>query len=117
MSGERPDVGELLARFTGFDRDGGNTPKVLGRHEVEPGECEQIFFRDPLVVAFDEKHSETESRWQALGRTLSDRKLYLVFTVRGPLIRVIAAREMSRKERRVYEQAQAGVEEDPGLRE
>jgi len=30
----------------------------------------------------------------------------VVFTVRGSLIRVISARDMSRKERKVYEQAE-----------
>jgi len=115
VSVDLPDIYEVLARCTGFDWDAGNAPKLLARHSVEPGECEQAFFREPLVVAFDEKHSGTEPRWHALGQTLADRKLYVVFTVRGPLIRVIAARDMNRKERRKYEEAQAGLEENPGL--
>ena len=115
MNLDLPDVFEILGRCTGFEWDAGNTPKVLARHNVEPGECEQMFFQEPILVAFDEKHSGAAPRWQALGRTLADRKLYLVFTVRGLLIRVIAAREMNRKERRQYAEAQAGVEESPDL--
>ncbi|MBI2155404.1 MAG: BrnT family toxin [Candidatus Rokubacteria bacterium] len=38
------------------------------------------------------------------GRTSDDRFLTVVFTVRGALVRVISARDMSRRERRVYEQ-------------
>ncbi len=110
-----PDNYELLERCTGFEWDAGNAPKVLARHNVEPGECEQAFFQEPLVVAFDERHSGAEPRWQALGRTLADRKLYLVFTVRDPLSRVIAARDMNRKERRQYAEVQAGAEENPDL--
>lgn len=115
MSAGPPDVYELLAHCVGFEWDAGNAPKVLARHDVEPGECEQVFFRKPFVVAFDEGHSGTEPRWHGLGQTLAKRKLYVVFTVRGTLIRVIAAREMNRKERRKYEEIQTGTEEDPGL--
>jgi len=115
VSADLPNIYEVLARCTGFDWDAGNAPKVLARHNVEPGECEQAFFREPFLVPFDEKHSGTEQRWLALGQTLADRRLYLVFTVRGALIRVIAASDMNRKERRKYEEAQAGREADPGL--
>ncbi|MGH7559866.1 MAG: BrnT family toxin [Gemmatimonadales bacterium] len=110
-----PDIYDVLAGCTGFEWDAGNAPKVLARHNVEPGECEQAFFRHPFVVAVDEKHSRTELRWQALGRTLAARTLYLVFTVRGALIRVITARDMSQKERRRYAEVQTSVEADPGL--
>jgi len=115
VSPNLPDIREILVRCTGFDWDAGNAPKVRARHKVEPGECEQVFFQEPLVVAWDETHSGVELRWQALGRTLGNRKLYLVFTVRGPLIRVITARGMNRKERRHYEEAQAALEANPGL--
>jgi uncharacterized DUF497 family protein len=115
VNADLPDIYEVLARCDGFDWDAGNAPKVLARHNVEPGECEQVFFREPLVVAFDERHSGPEQRWQALGQTLADRKLYLVLTVRGTLIRVIAARDMKRRERRKYAEAQASLEENPSL--
>ncbi|MGH7614587.1 MAG: BrnT family toxin [Gemmatimonadales bacterium] len=110
-----PYIYDVLARCTGFEWDAGNAPKLLARHNVEPGECEQAFFRHPFVVAFDEQHSRTKLRWQALGRTLAERKLYLVFTVRGALIRVIAARDMNQKERRRYAEVQTSVEADPAL--
>jgi hypothetical protein len=114
----RDDADELLARATGFDWDDGNAPKVADRHNVEPGECEQAFFVDPFVVRFDGKHAAEEPRWRALGRTFGGRRLYLVFTFRGPdgtLIRVIQARDMNRKERHEYEQIQARVEKDPDV--
>lgn len=65
-------------------------------------ECEQVFFNQPLVVAEDVKHSLDELRFYALGRTDTDRRLYVVFTLRGTLIRIISARDMNRKERVVY---------------
>ena len=96
----------LLASATGFDWDAGNALKVRARHQVEPGECEQAFFVEPFIVAADAKHSQREARWYALGRTFANRHLFLVFTMRGSLIRVIGARTMNRKERRVYAQVQ-----------
>jgi uncharacterized DUF497 family protein len=104
-----------LARCTGFEWDAGNAPKVRARHHVEPGECEQAFFQEPFVASFDESHSGTEPRWRALGQSVAGRMLYMVFTVRGDLIRVIAARDMNRKERKWYAEFQASFEEDPGL--
>lgn len=109
------DVFDRLARASGFEWDDGNAPKVRGRHAVEPGECEQAFFGEGLLVAFDRGHSQKEARWQALGRTTSGRMLFLVFTLREARIRVLAARDMSRKERRAYEQASARAQDDPGV--
>lgn len=112
---EPRNVNALLALCTGFEWDAGNAPRVSARHNVEPGECEQVFFQEPFVTTFDEDHSGIEPRWRGLGRTLAGRLLYIVFTVRGALIRVIAARDMNRKERKRYAEIQASLEEDPGL--
>ncbi len=108
-------IDALLASATGFEWDAGNAPKVRARHQVEPGECEQAFFVEPFIVAADAKHSQREMRWYALGRTFANRYLYLVFTMRGSLIRVIGARTMNRKERRVYAQIQARNQTDPDV--
>jgi hypothetical protein len=110
------DIYARLARCEGFDWDDGNAPKIKRRHDVEPGECEQAFVSEPLLVSADPGHSQHEERWRALGGTLGGRRLYLVFTLRrGELIRVLAARDMNRKERRTYEQAKARIEEDPDV--
>ena len=111
------DLLERLARCTGFQWDSGNAPKVLQRHRVDPGECEQAFFAEPFVIHADTVHSVGEPRWHALGRTLAGRQLHLVFTVRGELIRVIAARDMNRKEREAYEQVKARIKKDSDLQE
>lgn len=101
---------ELLAPFTqttGFEWDAGNVPKVSGRHGVSPGECEQVFFQEPFLVSYDAAHSASEHRWRALGQTVAGRRLLVVFTVRGVLIRVLAARDLNRKERIHYAEAAA----------
>jgi uncharacterized DUF497 family protein len=50
-------------------------------------------------------------RFYALGRTDGERRLFVVFTLRGTRIRVISARDMSRKERDEYQRFQAKGEE------
>jgi len=69
---------------------------------VSDGECEPVFFDQPLVAAPDFAHSETEDRILVLGKTDPGRKLFVVCTVRGDLIRVISARDMTRREREAY---------------
>jgi uncharacterized DUF497 family protein len=51
----------------------------------------------------DYKHSIYEKRWSAFGKTDYGRKLTVIFTIRGNLIRVISARDMNQKERNFYE--------------
>ena len=66
------------------------------------GEAEKIFFNDPLVAGADVRHSEEEVRFYALGRTDSDRHLFVAFTVHDQQIRVMSARAMTAKEIRKY---------------
>ena len=89
--------------YAAFDWDEGNAGKNWERHGVADFECEEVFFSQPLVVRHDPKHSQREARYYALGRTDQDRLLFVAFTVRQSLIRVISAREMTRRERRLYE--------------
>jgi uncharacterized DUF497 family protein len=93
---------ELLAACDGFEWDEANADKNWLRHGVSPGECEEAFLNEPFLVAVDEKHSQKEPRYYALGQTDAGRELFLVFTVRGQLVRVISARDMSRRERKEY---------------
>lgn len=95
-----------LALVVGFEWDAGNARKN-DRHGVSANEAEQIFFLQPLVLLEDSRHSETEARFHALGCTVEGRLLHVTYTLRkqGTLIRVISARDMSRKERMIYAQA------------
>ena len=95
-----------LYNCTGFDWDEGNTSKNWLKHKVTPSECEQVFFNQLLVVQCDPEHSAKEERYYGLGQTDLKRTLFISFTVRNNLIRIISARDMSRKERRVYSDEQ-----------
>lgn len=94
-----------LSACTGFEWDKGNSEKSRVKHAVSPLESEQVFFNRPLVVESDDAHSQTEARFYALGRTDLDRPLFVVFTVRKNLIRVISARDMSRREKEIYKRS------------
>jgi uncharacterized DUF497 family protein len=94
-----------LSKCRGLQWDGGNAEKNWHRHKVSQVEAEQVFFNRPLVVTEGEQRSEQVSRYYALGQTDTGRQLFIVFTIRDELIRVISARPMSRQERRVYEHA------------
>jgi uncharacterized protein len=87
----------------GFDWDCGNSDKNWKKHRVSDSECEELFFNRSVVVRQDQTHSRGEARYYALGQTDRNRKLFVSFTVRQNLIRVISAREMNRNERRIYE--------------
>ena len=92
----------LLHQCVGFEWDKGNIDKNWVKLKVGPGECEQIFFNHPLVVQDDIAHSTTEKRYYALGRTDLKRNLFIAFAIRNKHIRVIFARDMSRKEKEVF---------------
>lgn len=91
----------------GFEWDDGNARKSRDKHDVSQAEAEQVFFNEPLVVVPDARHSERERRSHALGQTDEGRPLHVTFTLRaeGTLIRVISARDMSRREREAYGKA------------
>ena len=94
-----------ITKCNGFEWDEGNLLKNWEKHGVSAPECEQKFFNNPLIAGHDTKHSQQESRFFALGQTDTGRLLFVVFTIRNELIRVISARNMNRKERKAYEKS------------
>jgi len=95
---------KIFGQYSGFQWDKGNIDKNLIRHHVENWECEQVFFNRPLLVLDDARHSVSENRWAAFGKTDGDRFLVVIFTARDNLIRVISARDMNRRERKFYDE-------------
>lgn len=87
-----------------FDWDHGNKDKNWQKHKVTADEAEEVFDNEPKFFFEDTRRSEAEERPGLLGQTDAGRLLSIVFTVRQEKIRVITARDMSRKERRAYEE-------------
>jgi len=89
---------ELFEKIEGFDWDHGNILKNWIKHGVTAGECEEIFFNESLLTVDDNKHSQTEKRYLALGKTNEERALTVIFTIRENKIRVTSARDQNGKE-------------------
>ncbi|TFH66392.1 MAG: BrnT family toxin, partial [Gemmatimonadales bacterium] len=68
-----------LAQCTGFEWDEGNMEKNWELHGVSAVESEQVFFQRPILIARDPLHSQDEFRYSALGKTVADRELTIVF--------------------------------------
>ena len=92
----------IRPELTEFVWDKGNEEKSKKTHSVEWWECEEVFLNFPLFLFPDIKHPEREERFFAFGRSHANRLLTIVFTVRQKKIRVISARDMNKKERKVY---------------
>lgn len=92
----------IIENCEGFEWDDGNSNKNWHLHGVTDGECEDVFFNLPLIIAADKAHSNAEKRFFALGRTDANRRLFIAFAVRNKLIRVISARDMTKSETRKY---------------
>jgi uncharacterized DUF497 family protein len=95
---------KIFEQFSGFQWDRGNIDKSLINHNVENWECEQVFFNRPLIVLDDPKHSISEKRWAAFGKTDTDRFLVVIFTKKNNLIRIISSRDMNKRERSFYDE-------------
>ena len=97
------DIFKTVQECTGFQWDKHNIQKNWEKHKVTPVESEQAFFNRPLKIIKDIHHSQEEERFYALGKTDEGRRLFISFTLRKKLIRVISSRDMSQKEREIYE--------------
>lgn len=98
-----------FSQFEEFEWDEGNLGHV-GKHGVSAEDCEEAFGNKPRAIRFDRAHSQAENRFEFLGKTSEDKKIFFVFTVRNSKIRIFSARLQSKKERRFYEK----VEENTG---
>ena len=82
------------------DKAGANFKK----HGVYFTEAATVF-SDPLSITFpDPAHSINESRHITIGLSRNGRLLILAHTDRNKRLRIISAREATRKEKRFYEQ-------------
>jgi len=97
-------MAKLIKNCEGFHWDSGNSEKNWEKHKVSRLECEELFFNLPLIISEDIKHSISEDRFFALGKSKAERYLFISFTIRHNLVRVISARDMNRKERKIYEE-------------
>ena len=83
----------------GFEWDDANRDHVA-RHGVTPDETEQALLNDPISLEYQTDRGEP--RWVSVGPTDATRFLVVVWTVRGPAIRVVTAYPANRRLMAVY---------------
>ena len=87
-----------------FEWDPKKTGANVRKHDVTFQEAAAVF-GDPLAITFeDPDHSEDENRYITFGLSSQERLLVVSHTERGDRTRIISARLMDRKERRIYEE-------------
>ena len=94
---------KVVGKVFEFEWDKGNIDKNK-KHNVDNREAEEVFFDGNKIVLKDKVHSKKEDRFIALGKTEKDRLLYVVFTKRGKKIRIVSARDINKKEVKLYEE-------------
>lgn len=86
-----------------FEWDENKARINLKNHDVSFVEARTVFV-DPVAKIFaDEIHSINEEREIIIGHSSSIRLLLVCFTERGPFIRIISARKVTKDERNSYE--------------
>lgn len=95
---------KVLPKPLSFVWDEGNSWKP-GTHDVAIKEAEQAFFDKHKKMFRDHLHSGSEERFRVIGKTKKKRLLFVVFTVRKDVIRIISARDTNKKEVPLYEKA------------
>ena len=88
-----------------YEWDSNKAVTNLAKHGVSFEEAKTVF-DDPLYVDFyDPDHSYDEHRYIMIGMSAQNRLLLIAYTERGDSIRLISAREATRRERKAYEQS------------
>jgi uncharacterized DUF497 family protein len=86
-----------------FEWDPEKAAKNLKDHGISFDEARSVFDDAFNVEFYDPDHSDDEHRFIVVGHSSSGKLLFISFTERGEMIRIISAREPTPRERRDYE--------------
>lgn len=87
-----------------FEWDEDKAKKNILKHQVSFDEAKTVF-DDPFYIDFyDPDHSIAEDRYLIVGQSNRGHILIVSYTERVSSIRLISAREVTRQERKVYEE-------------
>ena len=87
-----------------FEWDADKAARNLEWHGVSFPEATTVFDDSLSVAVPDPDHSFEEQRYIIVGSSHRNRLLIVAYTERGERIRIITARELTRREREAYEQ-------------
>jgi uncharacterized protein len=87
-----------------FEWDPRKAAHNVSKHGVSFEEARTVFDDDRFLVYSDPDHSQEEERLLIIGKSIQGRLLFVAYTDRAESVRLISAREATRRERRDYEQ-------------
>jgi hypothetical protein len=87
-----------------FDWDAAKAESNEIKHGVTFTEAQTVFDSPYFVDFYDPDHSDDEHRYIAVGESINGRLLIVCYTEIGETLRLISAREASRRERKAYEE-------------
>lgn len=93
----------IFENVVGFEWDTGNKSKNFIKHSIIDEECEEVFFDHDKKILRDILHSGTEDRYILIGKTKKHRLVFIAFTIRKNKVRIISARDLNKREYKLYE--------------
>ena len=88
-----------------FEWDPRKSASNLRKHSVSFAEAGTVFGDELSITIPDPDHSDQEDRFITIGWSNLHRLLMVAHTERGENIRIISARELTKAERKEYEEA------------
>lgn len=87
-----------------FEWDANKAVFNLRKHDVSFEEASSVFSDVLATVYEDPDHSAREKRFLMIGTSAIGRLLHIAFADRGQRIRIISARKVTRREKKLYEE-------------
>jgi uncharacterized protein len=86
-----------------FEWDDEKAKSNLIKHGISFDEAKSVFYDYFAIMSLDTEHSITEERYALIGYSINNRILYISFTERKNIIRIISSRKTTKNERSLYE--------------
>jgi uncharacterized protein len=83
-----------------FEWDIGKDQANRKKHGIDFPTAAKVFL-DPYLIEFDDRDANGELRFNAIG-LVDSRMLFVTYTIRGDVVRIISARGAEPHERRKY---------------
>lgn len=97
-------AGKRYTSVVEFEWDPQKASANIRKHNVSFNEATTVFGDLLSSTAPDPDHGERENRYVTVGTSVKHRLLIMAHTERGGRIRIISARELTRNERKAYEE-------------
>ena len=95
MTDTKLKFGEML-----FEWDIEKAKKNKIKHGISFKTAIKVFEDENRLERYDDEHSGKEDRWQVIGKV--EEILFVVYTERGDITRIISAREANDTEKEIY---------------